>query len=564
MPTIPIVTVLIIALFVAATVVVADQEFVVVQTENGPLRGVKRDHYYAFEGIPYARAPLGELRWVPSEVNDEQWHEPRNATSSGPFCIQWNHFVEGNDKTIGEEDCLFLNVYTTSLDNSEPLPTIFHIHGGAFMFGSGIAFQERHLMKNQIISVTINYRVGPFGFLSTEDDVIPGNYGLKDQVTALKWVRLNIAGFGGHPDSITLSGYSAGSASVQLHYLSLMSRGLFKNAIGHSGSALNPWVLVENSAEKANKIAVAVGCPIESSKAILDCLKRKPAREIVKAVDPLFDFLYNPFSPLGVVIEKQSKNNPTPFLTDHPYTLIERGHFYKVPLILSLTEAEGLYSGAEFMSKPEYVKEINSNWNQLLPSILDYRTSMGDDDARRDQISQMIKKRYLGEGIFCEHNFRDFIMIMSNRLYFAGVIRSAQLMQAYIPVYIYYDMYKTKYGVGELLSKSTKNYGVAHGEDIFLIYTTSRREAIPYTEEETLMAGRFVDMYEQFSRESVAKFGDHEIPRMNRKDMVHFLEINYPTSEVKLSRQLSDEEFWNQIDFNDGMPVVDRPVSNEP
>lgn len=145
---------------------------------------------------------------------------------------------------------------------------------------------------------------------------------------------------------------------------------------------------------------------------------------------------------------------------------------------------------------------------------------------------------------------------MSNRLYFAGVICSAQLMQTYIPVYIYYDMYKTKHCIGEALSKSTKNYGVAHGEDVLLIYTTSRRDAIPYTEEETVMAGRFVDMYERFSRDNVAKFGDYELPRMDRKDIVQFLEINYPKSEIKHSHQLSDEEFWNQIDFQDGMPVV--------
>lgn len=411
MPTIPYITFLITALAVTAKSVTAHEEYVEVQTKNGPLRGVKRDHYYAFEGIPYARAPLGELRWVPSDLNNEQWHEARNATAPGPFCIQWNHFVEGNDKTIGDEDCLFLNVHTPSLDSSVPLPTIFYIHGGAFMFGAGSDFKEHHLMKNQIISVTINYRVGPFGFLSTEDDVIPGNFGLKDQVTALKWVRQNIASFGGHPDSITLSGFSAGSASVQLHFLSPMSRGLFKNAIGHSGSALNPWVLAENSADKAKKIAIAVGCPTESSKAILNCLRLKPAREIVKAVDQFLDFLYNPFSPLGVVIEMQSENNPTPFLAEHPYTLMEKGRFYKVPLILSLTEAEGLYSGAEFISKPEYLEAINNNWNQLLPSILDYRTSMADDDFLRDEISQMVKKRYLGEENLTEHNFRDFIRV---------------------------------------------------------------------------------------------------------------------------------------------------------
>lgn len=399
--------------FVAVVAVAADTEdgFVVVQTGNGPIRGVKRGGYYAFEGIRYAKAPLGELRLAAPELNDEQWEEPRDALEQGPDCMQWSHFEEGDDRTTGEEDCLFLNIYTTSLDNADPLPTIFFIHGGAFMFGGKSFYGPDNMMKSPLVLVTINYRLGPLGFLSMEDDIIPGNFGLKDQSTALRWVRQNIMNFGGHPDSITLSGYSAGSASVQLHYLSPMSRGLFKNGIGHSGSALNPWVMAENSAEKAKTIAATVDCPTDSSKAMLKCLRQKPARDVVRAVAPFFDFLYNPFSPLGVVIEKQSKNNPRPFLHRHPYKLMNAGKFHQVPLLLSVNEAEGLYPGAEFISKQEYMDFINKNWNQVLPSILDYRTSMEKDETRRDEISQTIKKRYLGRKMLSDNSFRDFIRV---------------------------------------------------------------------------------------------------------------------------------------------------------
>ncbi|XP_065087801.1 venom carboxylesterase-6-like [Ochlerotatus camptorhynchus] len=541
----------------------SDDDLVIVQTGNGPLRGVNRGSYYAFEGIPYAKAPVGDLRLAASELNDERWDEPRDATEQRSECLQWSHFEEGEDRTTGEEDCLFLNIYTTSLNSTEPLPTIFFIHGGAFMFGGKSFYQPDNMMKIPLVLVTINYRLGPLGFLSTEDDVIPGNFGLKDQVTALKWVRLNVEHFGGHPESITLSGYSAGSASVQLHYLSPMSRGLFKNGIGHSGSALNPWVLVENSAEKARKIAATIDCPTKPSKDMLICLRQKPARDVVQAVAPFFDFLYNPFSPLGVVIEKQSKNNPKPFLADHPYKLMQTGKFYRVPLLLSVNEAEGLYPGAEFISKQEYLNDINKNWNKLLPSILDYHTSMRNDEVRRDEISQTIRKRYLGRKMLSDNSFRDFIRIISNRLYFAGVVRSTQLMQVHTPIYLYYDVYKTKYAIGEYLSNSTKNYGVAHGEDVLLLFNTEWREQVPYTKEELLVASRFVKMYEQFARDSVATFGSYDIPRMDKKDMVRFLEVNYPKCEPKLSRQLSDENFWNQIDFNDGMPVAAPPVKTE-
>lgn len=394
-------------------------EFVTVETVNGPLRGEKRDFYYAFEGIPYAKAPLGELRLAPSVVNDARWEEPRDATEPGPVCLQWSHFVEGEDRSTGEEDCLFMNVYTTSVGVlEEPLPTIFFIHGGAFMFGSGDFYKPDNLLRKPMVLVTFNYRLGPLGFLSTEDDVIPGNYGLKDQVTALRWIRSNIEVFGGHADNITIVGYSAGSASVQLHYLSPMSRGLFKNGIGHSGSALNPWVLAEDSAKKAQLIATTVGCPTTSSTKMLQCLREKPALDIVRAVGPLFRYLYNPFSPLGVVIEKQSKNNPRPFLADHPYKLMKSGKYFHVPLILSVNEAEGLYPGGEFISREEYLLEIDERWNQLVPHILDYHTSLGGDDAdneeeevRRNEISQMIRKRYLGRRMLSDNSFRDFIRV---------------------------------------------------------------------------------------------------------------------------------------------------------
>ncbi|KAL1399864.1 hypothetical protein pipiens_007889 [Culex pipiens pipiens] len=546
-------------------------EFVTVETVNGPLRGEKRDFYYAFEGIPYAKAPLGELRLAPSVVNDARWEEPRDATEPGPVCLQWSHFVEGEDRSTGEEDCLFMNVYTTSVGVlEEPLPTIFFIHGGAFMFGSGDFYKPDNLLRKPMVLVTFNYRLGPLGFLSTEDDVIPGNYGLKDQVTALRWIRSNIEAFGGHADNITIVGYSAGSASVQLHYLSPMSRGLFKNGIGHSGSALNPWVLAEDSAKKAQLIATTVGCPTTSSTKMLQCLREKPALDIVRAVGPLFRYLYNPFSPLGVVIEKQSKNNPRPFLADHPYKLMKSGKYFHVPLILSVNEAEGLYPGGEFISREEYLLEIDERWNQLVPHILDYHTSLGGDDAdneeeevRRNEISQMIRKRYLGRRMLSDNSFRDFIRMISNRLYFTGVVTSAKLMQVHSPIYLYYDVYKTKYGVGELLAKSMKNYGVAHGEDVLLVFKSVLRDEIPYTEEELLVAGKFVAMYDTFARESVARFGDVDIPRMDRADLVRFLEIKHPKSEPKLARQLNDEGFWSQLDFGDGMPVEKAPSKKE-
>ncbi|XP_055613339.1 venom carboxylesterase-6-like [Uranotaenia lowii] len=532
----------------------AKEKFLVVPTGNGPIRGELRGAYYAFEGIPFAKAPVGDLRLAAPVLNDAHWKEPLDALKPGPACIQWSHLIKNeSNRLMGEEDCLYLNIYVSTISHKDPLPTVVHIHGGAFMFGSGHFWRPDHLLTRPMIFVTFNYRLGPMGFLSTEDDVIPGNFGMKDQVVALQWINRNIVKFGGSPHSITLSGFSAGSASVQLLYLSKLSRGLFKNGIAHSGSALNPWALAENSANKTWLIASSIGCSTRSSEEMLKCLRQKPAEEIVAAVRPLFDYLYNPFSPLGIVFEKQTKNNPTPFLTQHPLDLLKKGDFYKVPILLALDEAEGLYPGGELVSKPEYIETIDQKWDRLLPSILDFRTSLRDSEAKQNEISHLIRKRYLGERKLTKESFQDFVNLLSNRLYIAGVIRSARLMQVHTPVYLYYNFYKIVYGIGEDMANGPQNFGASHGEDIVLLFNSEIRQDVPYNREELTMAGRFVEMYDNFARHNVARFADHEIPRMTKKNVLQYLEINYPNCVQRESEQLSDENFWYKLDFKDGL-----------
>ncbi|XP_050074308.1 venom carboxylesterase-6-like [Anopheles maculipalpis] len=525
-----------------------------VHIKNGPILGEKRGEYYAFEGIPYAKPPLGKLRFASSELNDERWNEPRNSTKRGPICLQWNHLNPNKDKLEGVEDCLFLNVYTRSIDPTAQLPTIAFIHGGAFMFGTGNFYEPDHIMRGQMILVTLNYRLGPLGFLSTEDDVIPGNYGLKDQVTALRWIRENIQAFGGDPKTVSLVGYSAGSASVHLHYLSPLSRGLFSSGIGHSGSALSPWVIAERSIEKAVRIGAVLGCPTRKTQALLDCLRKLPAEDIVEQVSNFLDFLYNPFSPFGVVVEKEGPLNPHPFLTETPRSLMKSGKITKVPLIMSVTQAEGLYPGAEFISNPNYLQEIDSRWNELLPSILDYKTAV-TDPKERDRLSETIRNHYFkpDERLTLE-NFNVLIQIISNRLYFAGVTETAKLIHPFTNLYLYYDLYKAVYGVGEALSHHDEPglLGVAHGDDVLLIFPSVLRDEIPYTEEEMMVVDRFVALYESFAKGDKPRFGSYELPLQHSDDEVVFLSLNYPQSEIVRAKGMSDEMFWNTLNFNDG------------
>lgn len=193
-------------------------------------------------------------------------HYPANAT----------------DRVIGDEDCLYLNIYAPLRETTQQFPVLFALHGGAFQFGSGYT-GAKFLMDRDIIVVTVNYRLGPFGFLSTEDETVLGNMGLKDQSAALRWVAENIQYFGGDAQKITLIGHSAGAASVHYHYLSPLSKELFRNGISFSGGAFGPGKQTENSREKAVKLGAVLGCPTDNIIEMIECLRFRPARSVAQA-----------------------------------------------------------------------------------------------------------------------------------------------------------------------------------------------------------------------------------------------------------------------------------------
>jgi carboxylesterase type B len=272
------------------------------------------------------------------------------------------------------------------------------MYGGSEFYGADVMMQEENM-----ILVTINYRLGILGFLSTEDEVIPGNLGLKDQVEALRWVQRNIKAFNGDPEKVTIAGFSAGGASVQLHYLSQLSNGLFNNGISHSGVALNPWVMMENARDKAFQVGALMGCDHrkkQDSKKLLKCLKTVPTEKLVMAAKHFQPFLYNPFSPFGVVVEK---HNQHPFLTDHPKNILKRQKYQRRPYISSMTKDEGLYPAAEFY-KNETVKAIDENWVKLAPFLLDYDSTTSDEKLKVAWAKE-IREFYFGDEKISLENF---------------------------------------------------------------------------------------------------------------------------------------------------------------
>jgi para-nitrobenzyl esterase len=237
-------------------------------TASGRVEGTEVDGVAVFKGLPYAAAPVGALRWRAPQPAPA-WQNTRDATRYGPACTQKRgpSLEGGGDVGPTSEDCLFVNVWTPNAEPGAALPVMVWIHGGAFVIGSGsLPFTDGTVLARRgVVVVSFNYRLGPLGFVvhpalerEATAQPAPANFGLQDQIAALRWVQRNIAAFGGDPKRVTIFGESAGAQSVLALMASPPARGLFQHAIAQS-----PYGLPSHTRDKArgtgNKLADALG-----------------------------------------------------------------------------------------------------------------------------------------------------------------------------------------------------------------------------------------------------------------------------------------------------------------
>lgn len=238
-----------------------------VRVESGVVQGVRDHGVTVYKGIPYAAPPLGDLRWRAPQAA-RSWSGTRQAVAFGPACMQRIHgeFLPWTTEFLAlaptSEDCLYLNVWAPAEHKNVGLPVLVYIHGGAFSEGSGAVpvYDGAALARTGLVVVSINYRLGVFGFLAHPEltaesaQKASGNYGLLDQMAALRWVRRNIAGFGGDPGRVTIWGQSAGAFSVGALLASPEAAGLFTRAVADSGLSLAGMPMMNRAqAEEAGK-----------------------------------------------------------------------------------------------------------------------------------------------------------------------------------------------------------------------------------------------------------------------------------------------------------------------
>ncbi|WP_284037203.1 carboxylesterase/lipase family protein [Neobacillus sp. 114] len=303
----------------------------IVESVYGKLQGEQIDGVYSWKGIPFAKPPVGPLRFRAPELPDS-WEGVRDATSFSPVAAQTQKEIMeffGNDVSNVSEDCLYLNVWSPGADDKKR-PVMVWIHGGAYVTGSGSGHWydgASFATKGDVVVVTINYRLGVFGFLHLgeiggEEYATSGNCGILDQVAALHWVQENIAAFGGDPNNVTIFGESAGAMSVGVLLGFPSAQGLFQKAILQSGAAANV-----HPPATATKVAGAILAALQIEASNLSKLEELPVEQLLQAADVL------PSMSLGPVIDGVS-------LPKHPQLAIAEGSAKDIPVLIGTNKDE--------------------------------------------------------------------------------------------------------------------------------------------------------------------------------------------------------------------------------
>ncbi|KAK8391303.1 hypothetical protein O3P69_017135 [Scylla paramamosain] len=486
---IPVIT--IVAALVALTA--AAQPSPLVTLKQGTILGSREKTingrvYYSFKTIPYARPPVGSLRLKNPEPAPE-WNGVRNGSQPFPMCPQSPIFLM-SDSVVGQEDCLYLNVYTPRPYKSN-LPVMVFIHGGAFKIGSAMnSATPSPLMQKDVVVVSMNYRLGALGFLSTGDSVLPGNLGLKDQTLALQWVQDNINELGGDPKQVTIFGISAGGVLSHLHILSPSSEGLFQRAILQSGTALMAGSYVP-AKKGAISISKALNCTGEKSQQLLACFMNASVENLVKAQSSLTEWFDLPFT-VGVQVDGT-------FLPDYPAVLLKSGRYNKVDVMIGWTKDDGNFITTGLFSKKgeEELSQLNENFQKVGPIIFSLT-----EEQDPVYLAQRMLFQYIDDVNVTLDNEAAFTNLLTDFLFVKPGVQSADI-HAKTPDKKTF-MYKLEHCLEKslfhvLTNTSIKRKMAGHGDDLMYLSQGSPQPVPVYRRQDLHMQDILVTLWTNFA-----------------------------------------------------------------
>nr|AQY62728.1 carboxylesterase [Cnaphalocrocis medinalis] len=474
---------------------------------------------YSFRGIRYGEPPVGQQRFKQAEPV-KAWNGTFDASEEGPSCGWPNSKFQS-------EDCLRLNIYTTKLSEpgSPPRAVIVFFHPGGFWSISGQSryFGPEHYLDQDIVLVTCNYRLGSLGFISTGDSLLPGNLGLKDQVEVLRFVQKHIRKFNGNPDSVTITGHSAGGWSVSLHLVSPMSKGLFHRAISQSGASTYQNPFPTHQKHLAIKLGKLMNCPTDTTGSMLICLNTKSFEEISGTLPKFFEWYGDPILVWTPVIEPEVAGVER-FLPDQPINLIKQGKFHHVPYIAGITTDE--FAGVVVRPVEEARKgnttifdDINANWTKNAPISFLYERNT----ERSLQISEDLRQFYLKGKPAGVDNYRGLGELYADSVTIFGVHRLINLLAIHStqPVYYYKFSYQGRYSHVTWADK--KPYGVVHHDELLYFFNISFFPNYEKTAPEIPTIRRLTTMWATFA------YTGHPIPTSfnNNEQKEDFLNVTW-------------------------------------
>ena len=461
-----------------------------VRLTAGEIRGRERDAgLKEFLGIPYAAAPTGVRRWQPPHAL-APWDGVKDASAKGLPCMQPASLSPFYDRGYPEmsEDCLTLNVWTRAATDGDKLPVMVWIHGGALIMGSGADYDGAALSARGVVLITINYRLGPFGFfahpaLSAESrNDVSGNQGYKDQIAALQWVQEHIGAFGGDPDNVTIFGESAGSWSMSVLQGSPAARGLFHKVIGQSGARFIPLSdlkVAQNGYTSAEQRGVALAKVFADQQVpTLTQLRALPAKKILSAYaeDPA---ILNDFDSLTVI-----DGDLLPADLNRIYA---NGEQADVPVMIGSNALEAsTFDPAMFApkgtSEVNYSTLLRAQVDQLLPDadpdLQDYYPTTDETAARQSWINFNTDAMFTQPmNLWAEH------MLKKNN-----------------PAYLYWWNWQPTIA-------GSRQYGAFHAAEVAYVFNELSMFEIDATAEDQAFSGVMMDIWTQF-----AKTGNPTVP----------------------------------------------------
>ncbi|XP_040838508.1 cocaine esterase-like [Ochotona curzoniae] len=440
---------------------------------------------HTFLGIPFAKPPLGPLRFAPPEPA-EAWSGVRDGTSHPAMCPQNPAIMDDDALNMTlfllsfpmSEDCLYLSIYAPAhAREGSKLPVMVWIHGGALVAGMASLFDGSTLAAfEDVVVVTIQYRLGVLGFFSTGDQHASGNWGYLDQVAALRWVQQNIASFGGNPDQVTIFGVSAGGTSVSSHVLSPMSQGLFHGAIMQSGVAVMPGLISSSSEMISTVVANLSGCGQVDSETLVGCLRAKSEEEMLE--------ITKPFKIISAVVDGI-------FLPRHPYELLTSADFQPVPSIIGVNNDEYGWLLLKFFNAKDPLDEIDRAAMETLihQSSEKWMLPAGIGDQLVDQ--------YLGDNENPKTLMAQFQEMMADVFFTMPALHVAHLQRSHAPVYFYEFQHSPSF----MKDFRPSHVRADHGDEIpFLFRSTFFGTKVTLIEEEELLSRRMMKYWANFAR----------------------------------------------------------------